>query len=344
MDEPNTRGPVARPVRAPGEGVLLFDTAGELVFASPEVPDLVGGAITSQSDLEDALELRHGAAIADAERVGGTRTDQPLRIAHSQPGQELRLTVHAIELSAGDGDPVRLVVARDVSRSGESAMLRDAFARILAHELRTPITSIYGGAQLIADATISAETRHEAARTVAAEAERLYRTIEDLLVLARLDEPLDIGDSPVLLQRFLPALVHSESARFPGIRIASRIPSDLPPVRGRQGYIEQVVRHLLASAARFTPIGSTIWVRAESKADEVEVRVVDHGPPITRDEAARMFDLYSRTPRTAGDASGANLGMFVARRLVEAMGGRLGAAPSRRPTLVLTLPVFPIED
>jgi signal transduction histidine kinase len=322
----------------------MFDTAGSVVFASPEVPELVRGRIVRQADLEEALALVPGAAILDAERVGGARTERPLESADGRPGHRLRLTVHAIELSAGDGDPVRLVVARDVAGSRGSAPMQEAFARILAHELRTPITSIYGGAQLIADPSISAETRLEAARTVAVEAERLYRTVEDLLVFARFDEPLELGDSPVLLQRFVPQLARTEAQRYARVRVAPSIPEDLPPVRGRQSAIEQVLRHVLASAARFAPLDSTIRVRASVKGDTVEVRVVDHGPPISPEEAATMFDLFSRTPRTASDASGANLGMFVARRLAEAMGGRLRALPSRQPTLVMTLPVVPIED
>jgi two-component system sensor histidine kinase KdpD len=259
------------------------------------------------------------------------------------PGHSLRITVHAVRLSAAT-EPLRLVVARDVSGSSGSAFLRDAFARILAHELRTPITSIYGGAQLLTETTVSGETRRAAAATVATEAERLYRTVEDLLILARFDEPLEFGDSPVLLQRFLPGLVHGEAERFEGIHFAVRMPNDLPPVRGRQGYVEQVVRHLLESASRFAPIGSTVRTSGAAANGHVEVRVVDHGPPISPDEAASMFDLFSRTPRATSDASGANLGMYVARRLVEAMGGTIRAVPLKRPTLLLTLPVFPVED
>jgi signal transduction histidine kinase len=336
-------GPAPAAGRA-GEAILLFDTGGSVVFASPGVPDLVDGPIARQSDLERALSLEPGAALAAAELVGGSWTERPLESADGRPGHRLRLTVHAIELALGEGEPVRLVVARDVAGSRESQRMQDAFSRILAHELRTPITSIYGGAQLIADPSISTETRTEAARTVAAEAERLYRTVEDLLVFARFDEPLELSDSPVLLQRFVPQLARAEAERFTRVRVAASIPEDLPAVRGRQAAIEQVLRHLLASAARFAPLDSTIRIRAVVNGDLVEVRVVDHGPPISAEEAATMFDLFSRTPRTSSDASGANLGMFVARRLVEAMGGTLRALASRHPTLIMTLPVFPIED
>jgi signal transduction histidine kinase len=344
MDERPGRPRGSRSARGGGEAVLLFDRSGDLLFASPELARLVGQSIERETDLETALSLEHGSALQAAELLGGAPSEQPLDRDVGDPNGHLRLTVHAIELSAGNGEPVRLVVARDVTRSRESRAMRDAFARILAHELRTPITTIYGGAQLMADASISEETRREAATTVAHEAERLYRTVEDLLVFASLDDALELGDAPVLLQRFVPQLVHAEAERLQGVRLAVRLPDDLPPVRGRQGSIEQVLRHLIASAARFAPRGSTVRVTGSDKVGFVELRIVDHGPPITPLEAETMFDLFTRTPRASSDASGANLGLYVARRLVEAMGGSIRALASRRPTLVVSLSVFPPED
>jgi two-component system sensor histidine kinase KdpD len=122
------------------------------------------------------------------------------------------------------------------------------------------------------------------------------------------------------------------------------MPDDLPAVRGRQGYIEQVVRHLLASAARFSPAAAAVTLTAKVRGRFVEIRVADHGAPITPEEAATMFDLYARNPRTAADASGANLGLFVARRLVRAMGGEIRALTTRKPAIAFTLPIFPDDE
>ena len=223
----------------------------------------------------------------------------------------------------------------------DRATLREAFGRIVAHELRTPVTTIYGGAQLIADPSVSEETRLEAARSVAAEAERLYRTVEDLVVLARIDELTDLDDAPILLQRFLANVLRAEEPRFSSARFVADVPGDLPAVAGRQGYVEQVVRHLLVGAARLNPPNGLVRLIARARARDVEVRVVADGPPITADEARMMFDLFARLPHTAADASGANLGLFVARRIIEAMGGTIHARPTRRPTLAFRLRIFP---
>lgn len=326
------------------QAILIFDEDGEVLFASPEVPSLIGRPIRRQADLEAALALTPDTAIAEAEAIGGSPSDRPLESAPGGSQAPLRLTVHALALTTGEGGRQRLVVARDVTLSRESGLLRDALAHILAHELRTPVTSIYGGAQLILDPSISDATRTEAARTVASEAERLYRTVEDLVILARFDEDLELGDAPVLLQRFLPVVAAAEGARFPIVGVRSSVPDDLPAVRGRQGYIEQVVRHLLASAARFSPADAPVLLQARVRRRDVEVRVVDHGAPITPHEAATMFELYARNPRTSADSSGANLGLFVARRLVRAMGGEIRALTTRRPAIAFTLPIFPDDE
>ena len=160
---------------APGasvsEAILLFDTpaTSSSRAARCELPDR---RIERRRISRIYLQLEAGTALAAAEAVGGNPTERPLECGRS-PAAQVRLTVHAIELSTGEGEPVRLVVARDVTRSAKSIVLHDAFARILAHELRTPVTSIYGGAQLMVDPTISEGTRREAALTVASEAERL---------------------------------------------------------------------------------------------------------------------------------------------------------------------------
>ena len=219
-----------------------------------------------------------------------------------------------------------LVVARDVSGVRRSSDLREAFASVVSHELRTPVTTIYGGAQLLVDPAMSEATRSEAAAAVAEEAEHLYRVVEDLVVLARYDQPLTTTDDPVLLQRFVPEVVASEASRG-GIRVTVDVPAGLPAVVARGGYVEQVVRHLVTSAVRFSPRDGAVSVTARVAGEAVEVLVRDSGSSITEAEAAQVFDLFHRSARTVTDASGANMSLFVCKRLVEAMGGRIWARP-----------------
>jgi two-component system sensor histidine kinase KdpD len=201
---------------------------------------------------------------------------------------------------------------------------------VLSHELRTPVTTILGGTKVLRRrGRLSAETRDELYADIEAESERLYRLVEDLLVLARFDErmPESVSDEPLLLQRLLPGLVESEGTRWPGHRILLDVPTGLTTVRGDPTYVEQVVRNLLGNACKYSPVGGTVEVRVEATLDEVQVRILDDGPAFPASESVRLFELFYRSPSTVDVAGGAGIGLFVCRRLVEAMGGRVWAYP-----------------
>ena len=105
------------------------------------------------------------------------------------------------------------------------------------------------------------------------------------------------------------------------------IASGLATVTADPTYVEQVIRNLLSNAAKYGGVGSTVVVAAEAGAAEVQVRVFDDGPGFPPAETNRLFDLFYRSPGTAGSASGAGIGLFVCARLIAAMGGRIWAAP-----------------
>jgi signal transduction histidine kinase len=211
-----------------------------------------------------------------------------------------------------------------------SAALREAFNSIVSHELRTPITAIYGGAKLLArrDRELDAATRQELTEDLEAEAERLHRLVEDLLILARTERgTIEIGDEPVLLAHVAKRVVASEQPRWPSARFELRVEGGVPAVRGDETYAEQVLRNLLSNAAKYSPPESRIQVVVDQVPEGVRTRVLDEGAGIDADEAARLFELYYRSPVTASTAGGAGIGLFVCRSLVEAMGGWVFAAP-----------------
>jgi signal transduction histidine kinase len=114
------------------------------------------------------------------------------------------------------------------------------------------------------------------------------------------------------------------------VRIALNGPVDLPAVAGDATYVEQVARNLLSNAAKYSPADEEIDVRlgeADDEGDEITVRVLDRGPGFASDEGDDLFELFYRSPATAAQASGAGIGLFVCRRLVTAMGGRIWARP-----------------
>jgi two-component system phosphate regulon sensor histidine kinase PhoR len=220
-----------------------------------------------------------------------------------------------------------VLVLRDVTQVRDMENAHDAFLGVLSHELRTPVTTIYGNAQLLSRRTAS-NRMPELAADIQVEAERLRRLVDDLLVLSRVErERLEVGEEPVLLQRVIPAVVAAERRRMPETRYAVELAENLPPVLGDATYVEQIVRNLVSNAAKYGPEGGTVRVTGESRSHAVVVRVLDDGPGFPEAEAEQLFELFYRSAGTAATVGGAGIGLFVTRQLVTTMGGRIWATP-----------------
>jgi PAS domain S-box-containing protein len=229
-----------------------------------------------------------------------------------------------------DGRPFQVAVISDVSWRHEADQIRDRFLGVLSHELRTPVTSIYGGTQLLLGrgARLDAETRNELLVGVAAEAERLQRMIENLVAMARIERGGDFGGSrPVLLDRVVAQLVEREKALWPEVTIKLASNGPVQMVAADEEYLAQIMRNLLSNAAKYSGPGSTVEVSLEDAEGEVLVRVRDDGPGIAEEDADRLFGLYYRAAPAATMAPGAGIGLFVCRELVATMGGRIWAKP-----------------
>ncbi|HEY0442866.1 MAG TPA: ATP-binding protein [Candidatus Limnocylindrales bacterium] len=243
--------------------------------------------------------------------------------------------------------PVELATRYVVERQANA--LRDAFIGVISHELRTPITTIYGLTKMLRQRldTLAPDVRAQAIEDVEAEADRLYRLVEDLLVLSRAERGrVESAMDPILVTHVIRRAVDAEAGRWPTRTFTVEAPPELPPVLGEETYVEQVVRNLLTNAAKYSDSGTTIRVIAEATEAEVIVSVDDEGVGISDADAAHVFDLFYRSPLVARKASGAGIGLFVSRQLVEAMGGRIWARgrAERGSTVGFALPVHREDD
>lgn len=206
---------------------------------------------------------------------------------------------------------------------------RQAFLDILSHELRTPVTTIYGGAQLLAKHDLKGERRRALAEDVRVEADRLYRLVEDLVILvnSERDEIRPVGE-PVAVGRLVSAAIEREVAQHPGVKIALLGASDAAADGADEVMVAHVIRNLLDNAIRYGAQDGPIEVIVETTDREVAVRINDRGAAPEPDD--QPFGLSARRPVTAAARAGAGIGLYVADRLVRAMGGRMWA--ERGPT------------
>jgi signal transduction histidine kinase len=209
-----------------------------------------------------------------------------------------------------------------------ATQLRDAFTGVISHELRTPITTIYGMSHVLRQRHTSMDpaSLHQAIEDIEAEADRLRRLAEDLLILSRAEGgQLDMARDPLVLVHIVRRAVDTEAARWPSHRFEARLPPGLPLVLGEELHVGQVMQNLLSNAAKYSPTGTTIEVVAEIETDGVTVRVCDEGDGVAEETREHVFELFYRAPEAARRAPGAGIGLFVCLQLIEGMGGRIWA-------------------
>jgi K+-sensing histidine kinase KdpD len=312
-------------------------------IADPPEPEagigrLVGIAAIEErlTDAELAAEARYREALLGARPPLRGFLAAPLvdsdgrvrgRLAVSDPvGGEF--TEQHGELLAAVADAVAAALERRrvMERLEEAQHQRQAFFGVVSHELRTPITTIYGGIRMLGQAggRLSHDTREQLIDDIIAESERLYRLVEDLLVLSRAERhALDVAAEPILVHHLLARVAASEQQRAPWSRLRVATQPDLPPVMGDSTLVEQVVRNLLSNAVKYAGGDGPIEVSASSANGWVEVRVSDDGPGIDAGSLDHVFELFYRAPEAPGRAQGAGIGLYVCNELVRAMEGEM---------------------
>ena len=229
--------------------------------------------------------------------------------------------------------------AREASEQRLRRFVSDA-----GHELRTPLTSIRGFAELHRQGAVT--DRAEAARVMArieSEAARMGLLVEDLLMLARLDEqrPLDIADVD------LAPLVADAVADVRGVQPERPVASDVPGplvVRGDEARLRQVLANLVGNAIQHTPSDVQVSVRLRREDDAALLEVTDAGPGMPSEVAQRVFERFYRADASRTRASGGSgLGLSIVASLVQAHGGtvELETAPGRGSTFRVRLPLAP---
>jgi two-component system sensor histidine kinase KdpD len=168
--------------------------------------------------------------------------------------------------------------------------------------------------------------------------------VEDLLVLSRAEGGvLTVESEPVHLGRLIARVIASEQARWPRSQVVTSVESGLPPVEGDETLIEQVLRNLVSNAAKYAGSAGPVMVTATVREPWVEVRVTDHGPGLTDEDIAQVFELFYRAPSAATKAPGAGIGLYACHELAVVMGGELVAGRGASGGAEFTFRLRPID-
>lgn len=236
-------------------------------------------------------------------------------------------------------ESARQMQAVEIERSREaleSARLKSEFVANMSHEIRTPLNAIIGITELLGD-TYPTDIQKRYLRTLSDSSELLLTLINDVLDFSKIDagklelESLEFSIISVIESQ---ADLLSPRARSKSVNIVTSIDSDMPTqMRGDAGRIAQVLLNLIGNAIKFTERGH-IDVRASMEETDgrhsiVRFEVVDTGEGMAPEAIARLFQPFTQADSsTSRKHGGTGLGLSICKRLVEAMGGRIGVESS----------------
>ena len=220
-----------------------------------------------------------------------------------------------------------VVVVRDVTRERQTDELKADFVASVSHELRTPLTPIKGFLMTLLreDRDFTQDRRHEYYKLMLVQSQRLERLIEDLLEVTRLETGAGLVDStPIDAIDLVRQVVDRFTSEDPERVVTVIAPNHAVYCRGDWMRTDQVLANLLSNALRYSPAHEAVEVRLLPQGREVVFEVRDSGPGISIDEQARIFERFQRGGHyLTREQGGAGLGLYLAKRLVEAMGGRI---------------------
>lgn len=224
-------------------------------------------------------------------------------------------------------------------RSAAESRLRQ-FVADASHELRTPVTTIRGYAELYRTGGLAEGAElADAMRRTEQEVVRMGALIDDLLQLARLDEGRPLESAPVDLMSMAEDTAADARAVEPGRPVA--VSGESLVVAGDERAIRQVLANVMGNARVHTPADTPVAVTVTREADRAVITITDEGPGMSSEAAARAFERFYRAdPARARQRGGSGLGLSIVRATVEALGGQvtLRSAPGEGTSVRIELP------
>ena len=291
------------------------------------------GSPLAHGDCPMAIALREGRAVrgftAIAERPDGTRVDfQPYPTPlYDKKGRLIGAVNVLVDVTE------RRRVEEDLRSTAQALALsngvKDEFLGLISHELRTPVTTIYGNAQLLRDRfdRIPEPNRTEMVTDIAEDSERLLAIIENLLLLSRMQSGTPSELEPQVLTHVIRHEMGVFLRRHPERDVRfTEVPGHHVIVEADRTHLVLLLQNLLTNAHKYGADGP-IEIRLVTENGEAQVRVLDRGLGLEDADADRLFSPFYRSADAQRTASGLGLGLPVCDRIVRALGGRMWAVP-----------------
>ncbi len=342
------------------EGVLIAAAPdGRLILSNRAADDLLGRSATAPADVFPGLRLltAEGQPVPEAElplarALRGENVHGEELWVERPDGRRIPILINAAPvLGSSHGVEQAVVVFQDITAIKEAERRKDEWLAAASHELRTPVTSLLGFAQLLerqlrrASGPLQPEDLFEPVTVIQRQARRLRELVNDLLDVSRVQAGrLELQPRPVDLIELVRAVIGRLRELTPRAGERLHLTAPATPVIGMWDpeRLDQVFTNLIANALKYDPSGGPIQVVVRAEERQVTVEVTDAGIGIPASDLPALFRPFARARNAVAQGMGGiGLGLYIARDIVARHGGeiRLASEEGRGTTVTVTLPL-----
>lgn len=322
------------------DGMLILDQVHQVERCNPAMARMLG--IKSEEIIgkshKDVIRWQNppqGITLETAEAGGWPLTPHAQLyvegdMKRTSPSPSMPVGITYAPLLTEEGKLLNIIATvRDISRFRQAEELKTTFVSIISHELKTPVALIKGYVSTLRreDARWDRHIVQDSLQVIEEEADRLTVMIENLLDATRLASGgMALKRSDVSLSELARRIAQRLQIQTSQHTIKSEFPENFPVVLADESRMEQVISNLVSNAIKYSSKGDII-ISGQVRPEQVVVCVTDEGPGIAPEDIPHIFDRFYRAPDLARQTKGAGLGLYLARSIVEAHGGRIWVDP-----------------
>ena len=317
------------------EGILIVDEQGVILSINNSALNFFG--ILEEPVGKNILEI-----YRDLEIIEHIRT--ALLGNHAEISMEKENKTYRVYFSPAL-DRGAIVLFVDITERMRAEYMRQEFSANVSHELKTPLTSIYGNVELLQSGMVKEEDRENFYVKIKNESERLITLIDDILLLSRLDENVDKSNfESVDLYSIAKEAVELLEAKINENEIQMKLIGESFHSFANKSLMTELFYNLIENAIKYNKVGGEITVELRSNEKEVQIMVIDTGVGIALEDQERVFERFYRVDKSRSkDTGGTGLGLAIVKHIVLTHGGRIGlhSVPQEGTTISI---LFPKED
>jgi len=328
------------------DGILVTDARNNLVLINRRAEELIGFCFVEQDVTMHVDSIPHGD-LAQLLREAANKKQETYTedLSFQLFGQtpcvcQARVTVIR---SAEDEFKGCIMLLHDVTEQRVVDRMKDEFISTAAHELRTPLATIIGYADLLLmENSYGPEQQTEYLQQILKKAERLGEIVSDLLDISRFEsgEGEQLDQKPGQLDNLCDEVVKGFRLQISEHTFVTDFPSSGVTVSFDRYAMLQILENLLSNAVKYSPAGGEVHISLQVKENECLLSVLDQGIGMSSDQISRVFDKFYRVDATNTAIAGTGLGLTIVKHLVEAQSGMINitSKPGRGTTVAISLP------